>query len=71
MADLKTRIAKRCAKEFKDGDFVNLGIGEQKNSTPSIFFSSSLFSLFFLFKFSYFLLCHKFYFERRWKNTRI
>ena len=27
MADLKTRIAKRCAKEFQDGDFVNLGIG--------------------------------------------
>lgn len=27
MADLKTRIAKRCAKEFKDGEFVNLGIG--------------------------------------------
>ena len=27
MADIKERIAKRCAKEFKDGDFVNLGIG--------------------------------------------
>ena len=27
MADLKERIAKRCAKEFKDGDFANLGIG--------------------------------------------
>ena len=27
MADLKQRIAKRCAKEFKDGDFINLGIG--------------------------------------------
>ncbi len=27
MADLKERIAKRIAKEFKDGDFGNLGIG--------------------------------------------
>lgn len=27
MADLKQRIASRCAQEFKDGDFVNLGIG--------------------------------------------
>lgn len=27
MEDLKERIAKRCAKEFKDGDFINLGIG--------------------------------------------
>ena len=27
MADLKERIAKRCAKEFNDGDFINLGIG--------------------------------------------
>lgn len=27
MADLKARIAKRCAKEFKDGDFANLGTG--------------------------------------------
>jgi len=27
MADLKQRIAKRIAKEFKDGDFGNLGIG--------------------------------------------
>ncbi len=27
MADLKKRIASRCAKEFKDGDIVNLGIG--------------------------------------------
>ena len=27
MADLKERIAKRCAKEFYDGDFINLGIG--------------------------------------------
>ena len=27
MADLKERIARRCAKEFHDGDFANLGIG--------------------------------------------
>ena len=27
MADLKERIARRCAKEFSDGDFINLGIG--------------------------------------------
>lgn len=27
MADLKERIARRCAKEFFDGDFINLGIG--------------------------------------------
>ena len=27
MADIKERIARRCAKEFKDGDFINLGIG--------------------------------------------
>ena len=27
MADLKERIAKRCAKQFVDGDFINLGIG--------------------------------------------
>ena len=27
MADLKERIARRCAKEFKDGEFANLGIG--------------------------------------------
>ena len=27
MADLKERIARRCAKEFQDGAFVNLGIG--------------------------------------------
>ena len=27
MADLKERIARRCAKEFQDGDFINLGIG--------------------------------------------
>lgn len=27
MADLKERIAQRCAKEIKDGDVVNLGIG--------------------------------------------
>ena len=27
MADLKARIAKRCAKEFKDGYVANLGIG--------------------------------------------
>lgn len=27
MADLKVRIAKRAAKEFKDGDVANLGIG--------------------------------------------
>lgn len=27
MGDLKQRIAKRCAKEFNDGDFINLGIG--------------------------------------------
>lgn len=27
MADIKQRIAKRVAKEFKNGDFVNLGIG--------------------------------------------
>lgn len=27
MGDLKQRIAKRCAKEFKNGEFINLGIG--------------------------------------------
>ena len=27
MADLKARIAKRCAMDFNDGDFINLGIG--------------------------------------------
>ncbi len=27
MADLKQRIVKRCAKEFENGDFINLGIG--------------------------------------------
>ena len=27
MADLKERIARRCAKEFVNGDFINLGIG--------------------------------------------
>ena len=27
MADLKERIARRCAREFNDGDFINLGIG--------------------------------------------
>ena len=27
MADLKERIARRCALEFEDGDFINLGIG--------------------------------------------
>ena len=27
MADVKERIARRCAKELKNGDFVNLGIG--------------------------------------------
>ena len=27
MADLKARIAKRCAKHFENGDFINLGIG--------------------------------------------
>ncbi len=27
MGDLKERIARRCAREFEDGDFVNLGIG--------------------------------------------
>ena len=27
MGDLKQRIAKRCAREFKHGDFINLGIG--------------------------------------------
>lgn len=27
MADLKERIARRCAKEFQNGDFINLGIG--------------------------------------------
>lgn len=27
MADLKERIARRCAKEFENGEFVNLGIG--------------------------------------------
>lgn len=27
MEDLKKRIAKRCAQEFKNGDFISLGIG--------------------------------------------
>ena len=28
MADLKVRIAKRCAKEFKDDEFAKLGISQ-------------------------------------------
>ena len=36
-SEIKGFIAKRCAKELKNGDVVNLGIGLPTSRVPSVF----------------------------------